>query len=60
MKMLKIEKINPAAQAAQKEQWNTLFQTSVTANKHPSQMQKRIEEEMRKIEENRNANQKPR
>jgi len=58
-KMLKIGEINPAAQAAAKEQWSTMFQNSTTANKQPSQMQMRIEEEMRKIEEKRNARQKP-
>ena len=45
-------------QAAQKEQWSTMFQTSTTTDKQPSQMQRRIEEEMRKIEEKRNARSK--
>ena len=36
-----------------------MFQNSMTANKQPSQMQMRIEEEMRKMEEKRNSRQKP-
>ena len=38
---------------------STVFQTPTASNKQPTQMQMRIEEEMRKIEEKRNARSKP-